>query len=171
MDLRAGVDVAQLPPVVLVGVLLAAPGLAWRAQQERLVALLACVVFPIVYVVGTGATLYDAMRHLLFVIPPLAVLASAGWVRALEATSGGARLLVAAALVAGLVEPLGFQWRNHPNQVAYVQPLAGGPAAAFGRYDLDYWGNCMLAVDGAVGANSIRGSRCGSQGGRWWCCR
>jgi hypothetical protein len=134
----------SLPPVVLAGVLLAAPGLAWRTQQERLVALLACVVFPIAYIVGTGATLYDAMRHLLFVIPPLTVLASAGWVRALEATSGGARLLAAAALVAGLVEPLGFQWRNHPNQIAYVQPLAGGPARAFGNYDLDYWGNCML---------------------------
>ena len=51
---------------------------------------------------------------------------------------------MAAALVAGLVEPLGFQWLNHPNQVEYVQPLAGGPAGAFGRYDLDYWGNCML---------------------------
>jgi len=134
----------SLPPVVLLGMLLAAPGLAGRAQQERLVALLACVVFPIVYVIGTGATLYDAMRHLFFVIPPLTVLASAGWMRVLEATSGGARLLAAAALVAGLVEPLGFQWRNHPNQVAYVQPLAGGPAAAFGRYDLDYWGNCVL---------------------------
>ncbi len=134
----------SVPPVVLIGALLAAPGLAWRAQQERLVALLACVVFPIVYIVWTGAPLYDAMRHLLFVVPPLAVLASAGWVRTLEATSGGARLVVAAVMVAGLVEPLAFQWRNHPNQIVYVQPLAGGPAAAFGRYDLDYWGNCML---------------------------
>ncbi len=134
----------SIPPVVLVGTLLAAAGLAWRAQQERLVALLACIVFPIVYVVGTGATLYDSMRHLLFVIPPMAVLSSAGWVRTIEATSGGARLLIAAVLVAGVVEPLGFQWRNHPNQIAYVQPLAGGSAAAFGRYDLDYWGNCMF---------------------------
>jgi hypothetical protein len=134
----------SLPPVVLAGVPMALLGLTWRSQQERLVALLACIIFPIVYVVGTQATLYSGIRHLLFILPPLAVLASAGWVRAIEATSGGARLLLAAALVAGVVEPLGFQWRNHPNQIAYVQPLAGGPAAHFGRYDLDYWGNCML---------------------------
>ena len=37
-----------------------------------------------------------------------------------------------------------------------MQPLAGGPAAAFGRYDLDYWGNCMLRVDGAAGHGSIQ---------------
>lgn len=133
-----------VPVVVLAGAALAAPGMAWRSQQERLLALAACVLFPIVYIVGTGATLYDAIRHLLFVLPPLAVLASVGWVRALEATSGTGRLMVAAALAAGLVEPLAFQWQNHPNQMAYIQPLAGGPAAAFGRYDLDYWGNCTL---------------------------
>jgi len=134
----------SVPPVVLVGTLLSAAGLAGRVQQERLVALLACVIFPIVYIVGTGATLYDAIRHLLFVLPPMAILAAAGWLTAIEAASAGVRLVVAAILVAGLAEPLVFQWRNHPNQVVYVQPLAGGPAAAFGRYDLDYWGNCML---------------------------
>ena len=31
-----------------------------------------------------------------------------------------------------------------PNQAAYIQPLAGGPRAAFAQYDLDYWGNCLL---------------------------
>lgn len=134
----------SVPPVVLLGVCLSAPALALRAEQERLVALLACVLFPVVYIVGTGATLYDGIRHLLFVIPLVAVLAAVGWVRTLDGASGGVRLVVAAALVAGVAEPLAFQWRNHPNQVAYVQPLAGGPAAAFGRYDLDYWGNCML---------------------------
>jgi hypothetical protein len=43
----------------------------------------------------------------------------------------------------GLAEPVVFQVRNHPNQVVYFQPLAGGPSAAFGRFELDYWGNCL----------------------------
>ena len=42
------------------------------------------------------------------------------------------------------MEPALFQWRNHPNQTAYIQPLAGGPRAAYAQYDLDYWGNSMF---------------------------
>ena len=134
----------SVPPVVLAGAVLAAPGLARPAMQERLVAVVGCIGFPIIYVAGTGATLYDAIRHLLFVIPPLAVVASAGWMLALGRAPRRVRMLMAALLVIGVAEPLAFQWRNHPNQVVYIQPLAGGPAAAFSRYDLDYWGNCML---------------------------
>ena len=126
-----------------------AAGLQDVKTHERTAGLMAVVTFPIVFVVATGATLYDGLRHLLFVVPPLAVLASAGWMRLFEVAAQEGRrevlrYIAAAALVAGLVEPAGFQWRNHPNQIAYIQPLAGGPSAAFGRFDLDYWGNCML---------------------------
>jgi hypothetical protein len=44
----------------------------------------------------------------------------------------------------GVAEPALFQWRNHPNQGVYIQPLAGGPRAVYAQYDLDYWGNSML---------------------------
>jgi hypothetical protein len=49
-----------------------------------------------------------------------------------------------ALLIAGLVHVLSFHLRSHPNQAAYVNELAGGPSGAFGRYELDYWGNCLL---------------------------
>jgi hypothetical protein len=48
------------------------------------------------------------------------------------------------ALGLGLLEPALFQWRNHPNQAVYFNALAGGPRGAFGRYELDYWGNSVL---------------------------
>jgi hypothetical protein len=35
-----------------------------------------------------------------------------------------------------------------------VQPLAGGPAAAYARYDLDYWGNCVLEAITRASARS-----------------
>ena len=47
-------------------------------------------------------------------------------------------------LVVGLAEPLWFQIRNHPNQTVYFTPFIGGPRGAFGRFDMDYWGNCVL---------------------------
>ena len=47
-------------------------------------------------------------------------------------------------LVAGVLDVLTFQIRSHPNQTVYFNELAGGPRGAFTRFDLDYWGNCML---------------------------
>lgn len=135
----------SLPPVVLAGA--AASLLLLRtACQAATVALWSAVVFLILYVMGTSATLYDGIRHLLFVVPPVAILASAGLVHLLRTTPPRVRWLSAAALAAALLEPALFQAKNHPNQAAYVQPLAGGPRHAVARFDLDYWGNCLLGA-------------------------
>jgi hypothetical protein len=70
------------------------------------------------------------------------------------------RLLAAATLALGLVEPLLFQWRNHPNQAVYFSAFAGGPRGAFGRYELDYWGNSLLqGVEWAARAARASGTR------------
>jgi hypothetical protein len=46
---------------------------------------------------------------------------------------------------------LAFHVRFHPNQGVYFNALVGGPGRAFARYDLDYWGNCVLqAVEWGV---------------------
>jgi hypothetical protein len=132
------------PPVLLIGLGLSLVRTRDTADRDRVVALLGTVLFPLVYVIGTRATLYDGIRHLLFVLPPVAVLASAGWIGALRLPRSAGRLAVAAALASGMAEPVIFQVRNHPNETAYIQPLAGGPRRAYARYDLDYWGNCML---------------------------
>jgi len=108
------------------------------------IALWAAALFPVVYVIGIRAVLYDGIRHLLFVLPPLTILAASGWAAALRWRHGLARGLIAIALVAGLLPPVIFCVREHPNQVVYFNEVAGGPAGAFGRYDMDYWGNCLL---------------------------
>jgi len=134
-----------LPPVVLVG--LALSPLAWRrgtAVRAGLVALGTFALVPIVGAIARHATLYDGIRHLLFVVPPLVALAAAGWVAALDAVRGRTRAAAIVVLAVGVAEPFAFQLRNHPNQVVYFSPIMGGPRAAFGRFDMDYWGNSML---------------------------
>jgi hypothetical protein len=133
-----------LPPVVLIGLVLSLLRLRDSSISGRIISLWGAVLFPIVYVIGTHATVYDGIRHLLFVLPPAMILASAGWVGAWGGAPQLVRPAAVLALSIGLFEPLLFQWRNHPNQTAYIQPLAGGPRAAYARYDLDYWGNSML---------------------------
>jgi len=149
------------PPVVLLG---AALSLAWLVRPRssgaapgvdapspwRMGALCFVAFFPGAYIVASGATIYDGIRHLLFTYPPLVVLAACGWQRLLGGQSSWLRFVAVAALVLGLVEPALFQWRNHPNQSVYFSAVAGGPRAAFGRYELDYWGNSLLQGVGWV---------------------
>jgi hypothetical protein len=47
-------------------------------------------------------------------------------------------------LAAGLVNVLAFDVRFHPNQAIYFNELVGGPRGAFAKFDMDYWGNCVL---------------------------
>lgn len=134
------------PPVVLVGLVLGVVA-AMGSGHARfwLVSLWVAVLFPLMYVAIRGSTLYDGIRHLLFVYPPLVVLAVAGWMTAFRWTDGSStRFVLAAVLIAGLLEPLVFQLRNHPNQIVYFNQFVGGPKGAFGRFELDYWGNSLL---------------------------
>jgi hypothetical protein len=70
-------------------------------------------------------------------------MAAGGWQAALSFPRP-AKTVAAALLVVGLAEPAWFQLRNHPNQIVYFSPVVGGPHAAFGNYDMDYWGNSVL---------------------------
>ena len=135
----------SLPPVVLAGLVLTL--FAWRrpaAQRAAISALAIFVAAPIAAAIVRHATIYDGIRHLSFVVPPIVVLSAAGWSAALDAGSRRARIAAIVALTLGCAEPLIFQVRNHPNQIVYFNPIFGGPRAAFARYDMDYWGNCML---------------------------
>ncbi len=135
-----------LPPVLLAGALLSLLRLGNRDDRRPLLTLWVFVLLPVTLAVVRGSTLYDGMRHFLFVVPPLAALAASGWVAAVRWRSGPARVVAVLLLAAGLAEPVVFAARNHPNEVVYFTPLAGGPRAAFGRYDMDYWGNCMFGA-------------------------
>jgi hypothetical protein len=140
------------PPVVLAGAALSPLFLSSREDALRRVALWAVVVLPVAASIVMGSTLYDGIRHLLFIYPVLVVLAVAGWTGILSGSRPPRlRRGAAAALAVGLASALLFQIRFHPNQGVYFNALVGGPRGAFKRYDMDYWGNCMLqAVEWAV---------------------
>jgi hypothetical protein len=84
------------------------------------------------------------MRHVLFAYPPMVVLAASGWIALLIYRTGWRKIGGFALLIAGVFNVMSFNVRSYPNQAAYINELAGGPSGAFGRYELDYWGNCVL---------------------------
>ena len=134
----------SLPPLVLAGAALALPVL-WRRRRERTLAagLAFAALFPPLYIVVSGATIYDGIRHLLFAYPPLVALSACGVTALGESRRRAVRLAVLLAAIAGLLEPAVFMVRNHPNQAVYFNLPAGGPRAALGRFELDYWANSL----------------------------
>ncbi|MDR3467393.1 MAG: hypothetical protein P4M07_15790 [Xanthobacteraceae bacterium] len=114
--------------------------------QRKDVALLSlAVAFPLACQAIFHGPAFTGMRHFLFVVPPLAVLAGIGLDRALAAA--GPRRMVAsgaaAAVGACLLWDAGVLVRLHPYENLSYNPLVGGLAGAYGRYDLDYWFNSM----------------------------
>jgi hypothetical protein len=135
------------PPVVLVGLVLT--GLFTKREWvPALFALSAIALLPIALVIVQRSTLYDGVRHLLFIYPVIVVLAAAGWTAALSRRDPLVRRITAVLLVIGLVNILTFTVRAHPNESAYFNELVGGPKGAFSKYDMDYWGNCVLQAVG-----------------------
>ena len=98
-------------------------------------------VFPVSYAVYKGSSLYDGMRHFLFIYPILATLAAWGWnelilINKLKWIGSG----VLAILVA---LPLIWAIQNHPHQYTYFNELFGGTKNAYGQYETDYWMNSI----------------------------
>jgi len=116
--------------------------------------LLFAAVAPPVLATWRHAVLYDGMRHFLFTLPFLAVLAgcafSAGWgeLAAFRVRPGvwtGIRATIAAvpitATIVSAVLTVGDMYALHPYEYVYFNRLvAGGQAAASERFETDYWG-------------------------------
>ena len=101
------------------------------------------VLFPIATAVILRSTLYDAVRHFLFLIPPLAVLAAAGIHSGLRPPVPRlGRATIAFALLATAALTVHDMVVLHPYESVYFNRLvAGGLPGAAGRFETDYWGN------------------------------
>ena len=101
------------------------------------------VLFPLATAIIARSTLYDGVRHFLFLIPPLAVFAAAGTEHGLRpAIPRAVRVLLAGSLVATFAVTACDMVALHPYESVYFNRLvAGGLPGAAGRFETDYWGN------------------------------
>lgn len=121
-QLRAGVS----------GVLLSVA----RARGILIVAMAALA--PIAFVIITRASLYDGVRHILFTLPPLAVLAAWSLSRCFPLIRRFPVPFVAlAAAQVGAV--LFLLVRLHPLEYIATNAFAGWTPGSYGRFELDYW--------------------------------
>ena len=107
-----------------------------RARRHLLV--WAAVILPLGFINVRHSTLYDGIRHVLFVIPMLALIAAAGFLRLLPFAG---RFPVVATAVAGAYVGCSI-WMLailHPLEYIATNALTGGVAGAYGRFNQDYW--------------------------------
>ncbi|MCZ6636210.1 MAG: tetratricopeptide repeat protein [bacterium] len=113
----------------------------WNLRGFQYVLLLFGGVFPLGYAVVSGTPLYDGIRQLLFVVPPLVVLGALGFhTMVFQILSGyfkrGLVVLWAGMLMVTCWDVVDL----HPNQAVYFNRLfAGGVQEASLQYETDYW--------------------------------
>jgi hypothetical protein len=113
------------------------------AQARQSLIVWVAAVVPIAAIILQNSTLYDGIRHVLFLIPMLAVVASLGFLRLapLLRRFPAATAAVAGAYVAHAVLTLAVL---HPIQYAAFNVFAGGMSGAYGRFEQDYWSLAVL---------------------------
>ncbi|WP_157083394.1 hypothetical protein [Bradyrhizobium manausense] len=142
----------RLPLMTQAGVALAMVSLLWPPLRRGLVRCrdLALLSTMVLLPLGCQALIhgpaFSGMRHFLFVLPPLAMLAGVGLNDVLNTMAVRSRRLASAALAtmcaAFLSEGIMLA-RLHPYENLSYNAVVGGLPGAFRRYDLDYWFNSM----------------------------
>jgi hypothetical protein len=118
------------------------PALA-LARERRVLLIWVAVIVPIGFLIVQRATLYDGVRHVLFTLPILALIAASALVSATtrllvrlrpawQIAAGALAALYVAVLVANLAS-------LHPLEYVAMNALVGGTRGAYGNFELDYW--------------------------------
>ncbi len=112
-----------------------------RSKLLHFAWLAAVTLSPLAFVVAAHTPFYNGNRHMLFIVPGLAVLAgvsAAWWLRGPLPVA--ARALGALVLAAGIGLTVRDMVALHPYESVYFNRLvAGGFAKAAPRYETDYW--------------------------------
>jgi hypothetical protein len=144
----------RMPLLTLFGAALAMtiallPRLAAGSTQRHrrdIVLVSLTVIVPVVCQVIFHGPAFTGMRHFLFVVPALAILAGIGLDAALTALAARGRLVASGGLA---VVTACFLWnavtlvRLHPYEYLFYNAVVGGMEGASRRYDLDYWFSSM----------------------------
>ncbi|HWN51178.1 MAG TPA: glycosyltransferase family 39 protein [Xanthobacteraceae bacterium] len=121
-------------------------------RKTILLMLTLAATLPLLIAMLKRPALYNGIRHFIFVIPPMTVLAGTAFARGMTWLKENRRSWQPAAMAVfsfGLLLPLGEMIRLHPYQYTHFNHIAGTVRAADDLYMLDYWGLALKqASDG-----------------------
>jgi hypothetical protein len=140
-----------------------------RRREATFAALLAlAILLPIATVIATHTILYNGIRHLLFLLPVLAVAAAVCVSEYLARATKGLATMAASLVGLSVLLTALDMIRLHPYESVYFNRLiAGGLPRAAGRFETDYWGQSyregvtwLMAHYGVGAREPIRVANC-----------
>ncbi len=106
-----------------------------RSEKRGLVELaLLWFIIPLTLFIAMHIALYDNFRQILFIIPPVFLMAGVAFEKIKNVKWQIA--LIVLSLLPGLIGIVSL----HPYEYMYYNSFIGGVDGAYDRYDLDYWG-------------------------------
>jgi glycosyltransferase involved in cell wall biosynthesis/tetratricopeptide (TPR) repeat protein len=142
------------PAVILIGAgLFAFPILKDAKNRWLFLMLLFTGVFPVFYAILKGSSLYDGMRHFLFVYPILIIASAYSIVYLMTLLKNKTAPIIGSVLLVGLLySPIRWMVVSHPNQYIYFNEFFGGIENADNYCETDYWMNstkeaCQWFID------------------------
>ena len=118
--------------------------------------------FPFIYVILINSNLYSGIRQMMFILPPMAILAVFGTYKLFNLLLSKNRVAgygVAFLFLILLMLPVKHQAATFPVDYVYFNSLAGGNKKAWGNYEYDYYFHSIKeAVDylsNLAGGNEI----------------
>jgi hypothetical protein len=168
----------QLPEVLLAlaiaGVVGAFMSLSRKDVPARrktiLLMLTLAATLPLVVAMVKRPALYNGIRHFIFVIPPMTVLAGTAFawlMNWLKEHHRSWQPAVLAVFAFGLMLPLGEMIRLHPYQYTHFNHIAGTVRAADDLYMLDYWGLALKQASDSLREELIERQEDPPRGRKW----
>jgi hypothetical protein len=168
----------QLPEVLLVLTLAAVVGTFMSlsrtdvpARRKTILLMLTlAATLPLVIAMVKRPALYNGIRHFIFVIPPMAVLAGVAFAWGMNWLKRNRRSWQPAALALfsfGLLLPLGEMIRLHPYQYTHFNHIAGTVRSADNLFMLDYWGLALKQASDGLREEIVERQEIPPRGRKW----
>ena len=147
-----------IPIAVIIGFLLY-PFFGGFKKEKRLETIMVyfTFLFPVFWIVYTGANVYGGWRHSLFAYPPMAIAAGLGFAAFADFLGNKKKVLGIVGNVLPfvlLITPFVHIVKNHPYEYVYFNEFEGGAKNAFGNYELDYYYHSVREATEWVVANA-----------------
>ncbi len=168
----------QLPEVLLVLAIAGVVGTLMSLSRQDvparrktiLLMLTTAATLPLVVAMVKRPALYNGIRHFVFVIPPMTVLAGVSFAWAMKWLKQNRRSWQPAALAVfsfGLLLPLSEMIRLHPYEYTHFNHIAGTVRSADSLFMLDYWGLALKQASDGLRDELVERQEAPPAGRKW----
>jgi len=168
----------QLPEILLglaiagaVGTFMSLSRTEVSARRKTILLMLTlAATLPLAVAMVKRPALYNGIRHFVFVIPPMAVLAGTAFAQAMNWLKENRRSWQPAAVAVfafGLLLPLSEMIRLHPYEYTHFNHIAGTVRSADNLFMLDYWGLALKQASDGLREELVERQEAPPKGRKW----